>query len=75
MNKKHVSGVTAAPAPSTDPLDRAKEIRERVDALDAEREALWQEYLRILPAGQIDADDLAWAAGKDGVDSPDGANR
>jgi hypothetical protein len=52
---------------ATDPLDRMKQIRGRVGELEAEIERLTKEHNALLGTGTVDADDIAWATGKDGV--------
>lgn len=59
----------AAPA---DPLERCRQIRERVAELEAEVKRLEAEHNALLGTGVVDADDIAWATGKDGVSPSDG---
>lgn len=62
LRDMHARGVLAA-----DPLERCKQIRERVATIEAEREALIAEHTRLLGTGQVDAEDMAWATGAAGV--------
>jgi hypothetical protein len=52
-----------------DPMDRAKQIRERVAELEAEVQRLRLEHESLTggPWGKTDTDDLAWATGTPGV--------
>jgi hypothetical protein len=59
---KSAGGAGAA----TDPLDRCKQIRERVAELEAEVQRLVKEHETLTggPWQKPDADDMAWATGK-----------
>lgn len=57
--RKRAAGV-ALPA---DPLERCKQIRERVAEMEAEVKRLTEEHNALLGTGTVDADDIAWATG------------
>ena len=56
LKRKATSGVEPS-----DPLDRAKAIRERVAELEAERDQLIAEHSAILGSGTVDESDIEWA--------------
>lgn len=72
MLKVRNAGVLAVQS-APDPLERAKQIRERVAELEAEAKRLIAEHKSLTggPWGKVDADDLAWATAKDGVGGTD----
>jgi hypothetical protein len=59
-----LAATPTAVQPESDPFKRGKQLRRDIARLDAERQRLFDEYCSLPPfkAGQVDADDLAWAA-------------